>query len=144
MQQYAAHILSKFPVRRKAEERERFTGYLSWELGERGYTPRIESGKMGTYSNVVVGDIEKAKQRENDFKNKEARRQNFRKRKWKTSKNNNSFIKIKDHLIVLYFNKKYNNWKYSLDNVFCPEVYISRDEAMDAAFEALEAVLGKV
>lgn len=92
----------------------------------------------------MEGDIEKAKQRENDFKNKEARRQNFRKRKWKTSKNNNSFIKIKDHLIVLYFNKKYNNWKYSLDNVFCPEVYISRDEAMDAAFEALEAALGKV
>lgn len=61
MQQYASHILSNFPVRRKAGERERFTGYLSWELRERGYTPRIESGRSGTYSNVVVGDVEKAK-----------------------------------------------------------------------------------
>ena len=38
----------------------------------------------------------------------------------------------------LYYNKNYNNWKYSLDNQFCPEVYPTREEAIDAAFEALE------
>ncbi len=91
----------------------------------------------------MEGNIEKAKQRENDFKNKEKRRENFKTRKWKTSKNNNSFLKIKDHLIVLYYNKKYDNWKYSLDNVFCVEVYNTREEAMDAAFEALENKLSE-
>ena len=91
----------------------------------------------------MEGDVEKAKQRENDFKNKEKRRENFKTRKWKTSKNNNSFLKIKDHLIVLYYNKKYDNWKYSLDNVFCVEVYNTREEAMDAAFEALENKLSE-
>ena len=86
----------------------------------------------------MEGDIEQAKQREQEYKNKQTRRENFKKRKWKTSKNNNSYIKIKNHLIVLYYNKRFNNWKYSIDNVFCPEVYSNREEAMDGAFEALE------
>lgn len=89
----------------------------------------------------MEGNIEKAKQRENDFKNREKRRENFKKRKWKQSKNNNSYIKIKDHLIVLYYNAKYNNWKYSLDNQFCVEVYKDKESAMDAAFEELERKL---
>lgn len=86
----------------------------------------------------MEGNIEQAKKREQDFKSKESRRENFKNRHWKTSKNSNSYIKIKDHLVVLYYNKNYNNWKYSLDNQFCPEVYPTREEAIDAAFEALE------
>ena len=86
----------------------------------------------------MEGNIKKAKRRDQDFKNKESRKENFRNRKWKTSKNNNSYIKIKDHLIVLYYNKSYDKWKYSIDNVFCTEVFKTREEAMDAAFEALE------
>ena len=53
-------------------------------------------------------------------------------------KASNSYLKIKEYLVVLYHNKQYNNWKYSLDNQFCPEVYLTREEAIDAAFEALE------
>lgn len=87
----------------------------------------------------MEGDIERAKQRERDFKNKQTRRENFKKRKWKISKNNNSYIKIKNHLIVLYYNKRFDNWKYSIDNVFCAEVYPTKEEAMDGAFEALES-----
>ena len=86
----------------------------------------------------MEGNIEQAKKREQDFKSKEARRENFKNRHWKTSKNSNSYLKIKDHLVVLYYNKNYNNWKYSLDNQFCPEIYSTREEAIDAAFEALE------
>lgn len=86
----------------------------------------------------MEGNIDRAKKREQDFKSKQARKENFMNKPWKTSKNSNSYIKVKDHLVVLYHNKKLNNWKYSLDNVFCPEVFASREEAMDAAFEALE------
>lgn len=86
----------------------------------------------------MEGNIEQAKKREQDFKSKESRRENFKNRHWKTSKNSNSYLKIKDHLVVLYYNKNYNNWKYSLDNQFCPEIYPTREEAIDAAFEALE------
>ena len=49
----------------------------------------------------------------------------------------NRYINSKDHLVVLYHNRKYNTWRHSVDNVFCPEIY-PREEAMNAAFEALE------
>ena len=52
-------------------------------------------------------------------------------------------MKIRDHLVVLYHNKNHGNWKYSMDNVFCPEVFATREEAMDAAFEALEKLTAK-
>lgn len=86
----------------------------------------------------MEGNIENAKQREQNLKNRQARKESFAKRKWKISKNNNRYIKIRDHLIVLYYNQKYDNWKYSLDNAFCPEVYKTREEVVDAVFEALE------
>ena len=91
----------------------------------------------------MEGNVEKAKQRENDFKNKEARRQSFKNRNWKKSKNNNSYLKIKDHLIVLYYSQRNKNWKYSLDNEFCVEVFLTKEDVMDAAFDALEKKLKK-
>ena len=87
----------------------------------------------------MEGDVNSARQRVQEFKKKQARKENFKRRNWKISKNNNRYLKIKDRLIVLYYNEKRNNWKYSLDNVFCVEVYATRDEAMDAAFEAIDA-----
>ena len=103
------------------------------------YHPNFGSLGVGCIcAGKMEGNIEQAKKREQDFKSKESRKENFKNRQWKTSKNSNSYIKIKDHLVVLYHNKKYDTWKYSLDNVFCPEIYPTREETMDAAFEALE------
>jgi hypothetical protein len=95
------------------------------------YVGCICAGKM-------EGNIEAAKKREQEFKNEQKRKENFKNKTWKISKNSNSYLKIKDHLIVLYYSKTKNNWKYSLDNVFCKEVYSTREEVMEAAFEALE------
>ena len=103
------------------------------------YHPDFGTLRVGCVcAGKMEGDIEKAKKREQDFKNRESRKENFKNRKWKTSKNNNSYIKIKGHLIVLYYNKKYDNWKYSIDNEFCKEVFATKDEAVEAAFEVLE------
>lgn len=103
------------------------------------YHPNFGSLGVGCIcAGKMEGNIEQAKKREQDFKSKESRKENFKNRQWKISKNSNSYLKIKDHLVVLYHNKKYDTWKYSLDNVFCPEIYPTREEAMDAAFEALE------
>lgn len=86
----------------------------------------------------MEGDIEKAKKRERDFKNRESRRENFMNRKWNKSKNGNPYIKIKNHIIVLYKKKGGELWKYSIDNEFCPEIFKTQEEAMQAVFEALE------
>lgn len=108
------------------------------------YHPNFGSLGVGCVcAGKMEGNIEQAKKREQDFKSKESRKGTFKNRQWKTSKNSNSYLKIKDHLVVLYHNKKYDTWKYSLDNVFCPEIYPTREEAMDAAFEALEKLREK-
>ena len=63
----------------------------------------------------IEGDPERARQRERDFKNSQARRENFMMQKWKVPRNNNEYLKIKEHLIVLYKNRKSGKWKYSFD-----------------------------
>ena len=90
----------------------------------------------------MEGNPERAKQRERDFKNSQSRRENFMKRRWKVSRNNNEYLKIKEHLIVLYKNRNSGLWKYSIDNAFAPEVFDTREEAVTAAFEALERAMG--
>ncbi|MBQ8287799.1 MAG: UvrD-helicase domain-containing protein [Clostridia bacterium] len=89
----------------------------------------------------MEGDIEGAKKREQEFKNKQSRLQSFLTRKWKVSRNFNSYLKIKDHLIVLYQVKGKSLWKFSLDNVFGTEVYKTKEDCQRAAFEALELAL---
>ncbi|MBQ9847510.1 MAG: UvrD-helicase domain-containing protein [Clostridia bacterium] len=86
----------------------------------------------------MEGSIENARKREQEYKSKQARKANFKSRKWKISKNNNRYVKIKDHLIVLYYSRSNNNWKYSIDNVFCNEHFPTENDAVDAAFEAFE------
>ena len=87
----------------------------------------------------MEGDIETAKKRENEFKNKEKRKENFLKLKWKTSRNGNSFLKNKKHHIVLYQSKDTYLWKYAMDGQFCNENYQTKQEAIEAAFEMLDS-----
>ena len=95
----------------------------------------------------MEGNIERARRRENSFKNKENRREHFLNRKWKMSRNGNEYIKVKEHIIVLYhygvgaLNHISKGWKYSLDGKFCSTMYPSREQAQNAAFEALDAIL---
>lgn len=102
---------------------------------------RIDAGCI--CAGKMEGNIEAAKEREQEAKNKASRRENFKKRKWKTSRNGNSYIKVKDHIVVLYRRKTDNVWKYSIDNVFCVEIFETKEEAQMAAFEALDALLNK-
>ncbi|MBR1763738.1 MAG: UvrD-helicase domain-containing protein [Eubacterium sp.] len=102
---------------------------------------RVDAGCV--CAGKMEGNIEAAKEREQEAKNKASRRENFKKRKWKTSRNGNSYIKVKDHIVVLYKRKTDNVWKYSIDNAFCIEVFETKEEAQMAAFEALDAILKK-
>lgn len=89
----------------------------------------------------MEGDIEAARKRERELRNRAARKENFQKRKWKRSKNGNAYLKIKDHLIVLYKLSEGSKWKYAIDSKFRDELYKSRESAIEAAFNALDKVL---
>ena len=86
----------------------------------------------------MEGNVEEAKRREAEFKNMQARRISFFKRKWRRSRKGNDYLKIDDHVIVIYNIKPGNQWKYSIDNEFSQITYNSRERAMSAAFEKLE------
>lgn len=87
----------------------------------------------------MEGDVEQAKRREADFKNCQTRRMNFCKREWKRSGKGNEYLKIDNHVVVLYHDTKgQGSWKYSIDNEFGRAEYISREQAVTGVFEALE------
>ena len=85
----------------------------------------------------MEGDLPAARKRERDCKNREARRASFMKRPWKRSRSGNPYLKIKEHLIVLYHREGDPGWKFALDSVFSP-AYPTREEALGAAFAALD------
>lgn len=88
----------------------------------------------------MEGDMEAAKARERAFKNKQTRRENFHTRKWRRSAKGASFINIDGHHVVLCQSKFNGRWKYVLDGTFSQTSYPTRSEAVDAAFEALDAL----
>ena len=89
----------------------------------------------------LEGNINKARKREVDFKNKQQRKINFKKKKWKKSARGHEYLKIKNHLIVLFHFMDSNKWKYSIDNEFSTSAYPTRDACLEAVFNALEELL---
>ncbi len=87
----------------------------------------------------MEGDIANARRRESEFKKKQTRRKNFFQKDWKRSQKGNEYVKAYGHVIVLCHNAKAGNgWKYSIDNEFCKTPYLTREQAVAGAFEALE------
>ncbi len=91
----------------------------------------------------MEGNMEAARKRERDLKSRQTRLETFKKRKWKRSKSGNQYLKIKEHLIVLFKLKNGGGWKYAIDSVFGDTVYNNQEAAMIAAFHALERIQRK-
>ena len=93
----------------------------------------------------LEGDINKARKREAAFKNKLQHKINFKKKKWKHSAKGHEYLKIKNHLIVIFHFRDSNKWKFSIDNRFSKSTYNSRNECIEGIFNALEELLyGKI
>lgn len=129
------------------------------------YAHQMEHPEYGPLSVGCVcagrmeGDVETAKRREAEFKNKQSRRLRFFQRKWKQSQKGNEYLKIDGHVIVLYHHSKNTQanhgardgkgregasvWKYAIDNQFCRTVYATRERAMAGVFDALEELRKK-
>ena len=89
----------------------------------------------------LEGDINKARKREADFKNKTQRRLNFTKKKWKRSSKGNEYLKWKNHLIVMYCFKNSGKYNFAIDGEFNKQYYNTRSECISAIFNALESLL---
>ena len=115
-------------------------GYQIIRYAHQMVHPKYRSLSVGCIcAGKMEGNVDEAKRREAEFKNRQTRRINFFKRKWKQSKKGNEYLKIDGHIVVLYkFTKGNESWKYSIDNEFCNTVYTTRDRALSGAFESLE------
>lgn len=129
------------------------------------YAHQMEHPQYGSLSVGCVcagrmeGNAEAAKHREAEFKKTQSRRLRFLQRKWKQSQKGNEYLKTEGHVVVLYCcskngrdsqNSREGNtmkgasvWKYAVDNVFCRNVYTTREKAISGAFDALEELRKK-
>ncbi len=89
----------------------------------------------------LEGNVELARKREAALKNKLQRKINFKKKAWKRSVKGHEYLKIKNHLIVIFHNVTSNKWRYSIDNNFSQSTWNSRDECLEAVFNALEELI---
>ena len=89
----------------------------------------------------MEGAPDRARKRERDFKNKQARRESFLNRKWRTSRNGNSYLKIKEHVIILCKSKDGSRWSFSIDRIFNDRSCKTKEDCMLEAFEALDRLL---
>ena len=107
------------------------------------YAHHMEHSRFGTLvcgcicAGKMEGNIDEAKRREADLKNKQARKENFLKRKWKSSKKGNDYLKVDGHVVVIFALMNGKVWKYSIDNEFSKEAYKTREEATLAVFVRL-------
>lgn len=93
----------------------------------------------------LEGDLSKARKREAALKNKLKRKINFKKKQWRRSAKGHEFLKIKNHLIVIFHFKDTNKWKFALDNSFSKTAYNSRNDCIEAIFNTLEELFyGKI
>lgn len=86
----------------------------------------------------LEGDINRARRREAAFKNRQKREATFKRKKWKLSKNGNEYLKIKNHIIVLFYYQKTGKWGFALDGKFSEQSFNSRNECLEAVFSSLE------
>ena len=86
----------------------------------------------------MEGNVEAARERERDLKNRMARQESFLKREWRRSKNGNQYLRIRGHVLVLYKLANGGGWKYAIDSRFAGGVFGSREKAILAAFQALD------
>lgn len=86
----------------------------------------------------MEGDVTQAKRREQAFKNRQKRQENFMKKSWKRSARGHEYLKIKEHLIVLFHFKDSGKWSFSIDGEYSKDFFVAREQAILAIFNTLE------
>lgn len=85
----------------------------------------------------MEGDIQKARQRERDFRKRETRRRTFMNRPWRHSRDGNEYLRMKGHVLVLYCIRNVG-WTFYFDGVRGGALYPDREAVLEAAFERLD------
>ena len=86
----------------------------------------------------MEGDIERAKQRENDFKNRQNRLETFLSLPRKRSRNGHEYVKYKGEIITLLEDKfKKGHWKTAFRNKYSAP-FATKEEALRDVFDVID------
>jgi hypothetical protein len=86
----------------------------------------------------MTNDYVNPKQIENNLRNKANRRINWVKKAWKISKNGNHYLKVEEHHLLIYIDKKINKYKCKIDEQFGKKSFENIEQAKIAIFNGIE------
>lgn len=87
----------------------------------------------------MTGDYVNPKSREKVLRNRSSRRNNWLRRNWRVSAKGNDFLNINGHNVTVYPAKlRLGHWSFKIDDDFSRDVYVDKNHAKLAAFDALQ------
>ena len=83
----------------------------------------------------MEGNIDRARQREAELKNRSRRKKTktVSRKTWRTSQKGNQFLKIDEHVLVVFFDNKHKCWKFAYDSDFPNRRYETIENAKAGA-----------
>jgi len=86
----------------------------------------------------MTNDYVNPKKKEKELRNRVNRKNNWAKRSWKTNSNDNSYLKMDGHYLLIYTDRKTGKYKVKIDDVFGRRSFGSLKEAKSAALDGVE------
>ncbi|MCC8360613.1 hypothetical protein [Salinimicrobium sediminilitoris] len=86
----------------------------------------------------MTSDYVNPKKQEQRLRHKAQRRINWLRKEWKASKNGNLFVKVKDHLVVIFRDKRTKKFRCKIGEFYGKKQFETIKLAKLAAFEGIE------
>jgi len=86
----------------------------------------------------MTNDYVTPRRLENSLKNKAERRKNWSNKDWKHSKNGNQYLKKDGHFLLIYHDKKTNQYKCAIDDNWGKKLFETLSQAKAAIFNGIE------
>lgn len=91
----------------------------------------------------MTGDYVNPKERQKQIESRARRKETWKYKDWKQSKNGNHFYNLEEHHLLIYQDKKTNKFKCKIDETFGSKTYQYLSEAKAAIFTKIEEMKDK-
>ncbi len=86
----------------------------------------------------MTNDYFNPERREKELRNRANRRKNWSNKKWKLSQKGNFYLKIENHLLVIFKDKLSGKYKVIIDNTTGNKLFDNLEKAKIASFNGIE------
>lgn len=104
----------------------------------------VEDFRVGCIcAEKMTNDYVNPKKREKELRNRANRRTNWAKKEWKISQQNNFYLKVDGHLLIIFKDVINNKYKVKIDEIYGKKTFENVKEAKYAAFNGIEQLKRK-